>query len=454
MMKKISALMCIVLLLGCLSCFSSCSIGVKSADDLMEKVDAKMALLNSYESEMNMTVHYYVQGNRVAITASGKLVESGMLLKKNYTYYNETEIKIISDKLKIDESTKSVEMFRDGFMYLYDEREDFERALCSPLSAKEFFKHRNEQNSMNPDFDSCSTKEYKKNSDGTWELTYAGFDEDEIDDLLKDMAMDKNVLNAEIVDIRFTLLADKKFRPIKTEIEFVFDEENATYVPLMTVTQTYDKLNKAKWDGEIEHDDYTEVDDLRLLDQADDLLKEFQNEEGGRFLLEINQSVTVGKTDRQATKQQNLVEYGMRDGVFYYEIDATVNNQDFSITYDADDGYQRVDGVTSTKQKEDAARRYIQSLINSAGFDPSLVTDIERDGTDYIFTVDDPDLSQFNLSSMGVTSGEATLTVTFTVNDDGELEDIFSMLTIEGKVRSGSITEDLTITVTTKMFVK
>ena len=115
-----------------------------------------------------------------------------------------------------------------------------------------------------------------------------------------------------------------------------------------------------------------------------------------------------------------MVSYGRKNGAYYYAIDAQVDDQSLTMTYQ--NGEQTVtsgDQTQTVTQPETEAKAFIDSLIDYARYSGISVTDIQKPETGvFVLTVDRLDLSLYHASVAGtgitLESGTQTITLYFT----------------------------------------
>lgn len=446
--KTLFLLVCIsiVLLLTLVSCGEP-----KSAEALYEKVDQVMNSLNSYEMDMDMKMTFYVSGYKVTGESRGHAVEYG-LQGDEYYFYQEVDTKVTCKELSIAENQKNVETYSGGNYFICNESGGASQKLYSALTSQQAMEYRLENDMEVGDvFEDCAERSFEKKEDGTWVLIYSGYTKKAIAHLEESMGLDGGLLDAEIMDMVITCVVDENYYVKRMELEFVFEEESKT--PTIEISMTYSAYDAAeKKATEPDVADYTKVDDIRLLTQVEDMLAERAECESGSFTLALTQSVTsTASTSSSLYKETDKVTFGEDESGYFYDIDATVDNVKYDISYK--NGKQTVKTSSKTQdndQTDKEARAYIETLINSAGYDCTSVSKVEKRGEGvYRFTcTPGKDVYESYFANMGGKLTSATQTITVTIKD-GQITKIQSVVTAMGSVVNyGTVTLTVNTTVT------
>ena len=449
MMKKrtLFLLACILfMLLTLVSCGEP-----KSAEALYAKVDKTMSALNSYEMDLDLKMTFYISNYKVSSEGTGHAVEDG-LQGGEYYFYQETNTKIESKGLSLDENQKNVEAYYNGNYFMLNESGKASQKLYSPLTVEEVMDYRadNDMDALDV-MNDCTDQSFAKKEDGTWELTCSGYTKSAIATLEEGMGLDHDMFDAEIMDMKMTLTADEEYRATRIKMELVFeDKKNA---PTGSITIDFSKYDAAvRLTDQLNTEDYPKVEDVRLLKQVEDMLQERSESESGSFTLALTQSVRSSASSHSTTaKETDKVTFGEDESGYFYDIDATVDNVKYDISYK--DGTQTVKTSSKTQnnaQTEKEARAYIVSLINSAGYDGSVVSKIEkRGGGVYRFTCNPAtETYEAYYANMGGKYTSVTQTITVTIEED-RIVKIQSAIMAQGSVVNyGTVTLTVNTTVT------
>ena len=456
-MKKTSLLLCIALLFSCLA-FTSCTQNeadeknepvkkIETAEELMERIDETMDQLDLYEIEMDMDITFYIQYKQLKNIAEGRLIISGTK-SQNYVYYNETKVNISSDELDVNKETESVLAFRDGEIFMSNQLDEIDQKIRSKISKEDFIIFLAEQNDSQFDVLDCENKAILQNEDESWKLTCSGYSPENAIKLLGE-SFDTDTLGAPITDMELTMNADKDFHMADMSIRFIF-EKTTSNMPEVNVSFECVSFNDSKVeDGLIDKTKYTEVPDVRDYYKIERLIKEAVNKSRGYFNLDINQAVTIDPEEKTSSERY-IVYYGINDEKYYHQIISRSDNGTFEINYK--EGVQTVTGAKDTEMTDMEAKTLMQTLINSANYDKTRVSTLEKTDNGYVVTIKDLDISAFGLSNYKIDSQTQILIITYTLTEDGELKTIESQLEIKGMIELGyNAKRALTITKTTNL---
>ena len=413
----------------------------QTATELWERIDDTMNALDSYEATVSSRITAYNEGYEVTATITGNAAQSGMQSGNFYSYnYAKTTVRILELQVKMD--NKVTEVFKDGKVYISNVGNDVESKLCSPMTMEEYKKYSEDNNILDYDIQDCTSKSFTKNEDNTWSLNFSGYTNKVMHSLVDHFGME-DVFNAEMLDMEVSIEADEAFRALKFDCTFVFDtEEGDENIPQMTITSKYSSFNEFVPDPEaINESEFQEIEDIRILGDISDKMNDIRNAKEGSFELEIEQKVTFAG-DSSHYKEKDTVKYGKKNGAFYYDITAMVDDASFKILYEK--GLQTIiqDGeTTSAPQTSEEAEEFIWSLINSSQYNKNYVTNMISDGDGvYEIVCEKADSNAFAslFVAMGARyeSGKQTFRI-FMKN--GKLEKIESEAALSGVVSYGNV---------------
>ena len=423
-----------------------------SAQELYEKIDEQMDALNSYRTDMNMKMTFYFNGIKVTGEGTGYAVEN-VNLEGDYYFYTETTTKITTNDLSLNQTQKNIEGYYKGNYFISDEQNGKAQKLYSAMTAEEAKEYRldSELNTIDLIKD-CATKEFSKKEDGTWELNCSGYTKTAIDKISRQMGLDDSALSVDVMDLKLVVLADANYRATQIKIDFMFEE--AKNAPAVSMTANYSQYNETCTpSASLNTEDYTKVDDIRVLDTIEDLLKERNESDSCKFTLDLKQLIRTSEGKQLSVyTEENSISFGEGDNGYFYDIDAYINKASYDISYK--NGKQIVKTGSQTQnnaQTEQEAREWIKSLINAAKYAPGIVTNVEDKG-DGVYkltcgSLNTDEYETFFASSNGkMNSVSQSITVTI---KDGAIISILSTVTAKGTVATyGSIT--LTVTTTVK----
>ena len=436
----------IVMLLTLISCGKP-----KSAQELYEKVDKEMSKLNSYEMDMELEMTFYMDSYKISSEATGHGIEDG-LVSGDYYFYQEMNTTVEAKGLSLNQTQKNVEAYDNGNYFILNESDGSSQKLYSPLTAQEALDYRADNDMDTLDIiNDCTDKTFSQKEDGTWEMSCSGYTKSAIEDMEKGMGLDNDMLDAEIMDMKMSLTADKDFRATTITLELVFEKKNNA--PTVSITINFSKYDAAeRLTNQLNTADYTQVADIRLLTDVEDMLQERIESEQGSFAMDLTQTVRSSTGTQSSTyKENNKISYGEGDSGYFYDIDATISNQKYDISYQK--GVQTVQSGTQKKtnaQTEQEARAYIESLINSGSYDPGIVSKIEKRGEGvYRFTCN-PATAAYEsyYANMGGKFTSANQTITVTIKE-GRIIKIQNVILAQGSVVNyGSVSLTVNTTVT------
>lgn len=413
----------------------------ESAMQLWEKIDATMDELESYEMDNAAQVVYYYMGYEIGLDMGGKTITTAV------AHYEETETVIACPEIEMNQTMTMVQAYYGGKMYTAANDGIYDQKFCSEMTYEEYKETKNDDLAGDIDITDCTESVFSKGEDGSWKLNFSGYTKKTIDKILDGMELTNEMLGAPIEDMEVTLVADKDFYAQKMELSLLFAEAEGEPLPEFSVIAEYSKFNEAVFDAVVlAPEDYSVVDDVRILEKVGDALKERQAATSGEFTLEHKStSELMGHTEN--SYERDSVSYGKKNGAYYYDITAELNGQQLAIQYR--NGVQTVTSAGESQtasQAEDDAKAFIDGLIDSAKYNPMAVAAIEKkDEGVYLFNVAQQDLSAYDYYFAGVdveiTSAAQQITVTL---DNGHLAKIESKITLDGTYRydtgSASIT--------------
>ncbi len=456
-----SLLLAVILLLSLVSCVGEKAPATTvteekpfvpaSASELWEKADSVMDELASYGMKQEIKLVFYASGNKFVSDSSADAILSHN--DEDFFSYIAGTNHIVCEALSVDETTEIKEAFYDGKMYCLNKGGDIDQRLCSPISAEKYKEDFQEDSLLeDADFDDCMRKDFSKQEDGTWKLTFSGYTKKTLGFVMKDLDLDDELLGADVLDMDVALTADAEFRVKELEIKFLFDlEENSTTSPEFSMKATYDRYNEAKFDfATLLPEEYTEVDDLLILDEFEEGLEEYKNAKKGKFLM-------TSKTDIKFLGQTNSIElsndvtYGEENGSYYYDIKYVVDDESMQISFRGGVQTMTVEGGESESyvSSEEEARIAVDNLIDSAAFTKELVTDVEKSGDDtYLIKIANLDEKYWSalLAEEEIEYGSGSQEISVTIKE-GKIKQYSANFIIQGVVREGLQTENVVLTI-------
>jgi hypothetical protein len=411
-------------------------------------IDKKMDSYDSYESTLEMIMNVTMNGVEASVTAKGLEIRQG-LTTDNFAFYTETEMKMSIPSLSTTEKLTNVEAYHGGNYFLSNRGDGISQKIYSPMTKEDAKAYVDEKDSDIFEFGDCVNKEVKINEDGTYDLTFSGYTAKAVHEILNQTGLDTSMLTHDVIDVTVSIKADAEFNATVFEFSFVFEQKpGSEKMPEISVKGTYYKYNEAAIDAaKVNPEKYTAVDDIRLIDEMEDLLDARYAKEEGNFTLDISQTLKIMGETQQST-ETDIVTYGKNDKGYFYDIDADMNGTKYDISYSL--GTQTVVAGGQSQpvaQTEAEARAFIENLINTCQFKDSAVTGIKKiSDNKFSFTCEPKDAYKTLIEQMGATFRSVTQTITVTV-ENGEIVNIESEAVANGAVTQGNNTFQLTFTV-------
>lgn len=463
MMKKISIFVC-VLLVGVMlltSCDSLSRLFARdpeTVEELWERIDESMEEQGAYAFSLEMKMTMVMEGYEIKTTASGSIIEDR---GEDYYYYSETNMKMECKELELKQSQKQISAYLDGKAFEILDTDSFERKVYSEMTPEEYAAYqsigKDEGEDDELDLTDCTKSEFVKNEDESWTLTYSGYTKKALQQVTEEFgAGNQDLLGAEILDMKLTVNADADFCVTDLVMVFEFDvEQGEQPAPALEICMKVEELGEiTRKTDKLDVSKCTKIDDLALLVQIEQMIKDRYEAEEGSFHYETSQTVKVmGQTESYS--ESDDVTYGVTNGKFHYELTTKLDGAATTITYQ--DGKQTVvyAGETYTEeQSEEDAKAFIRDMINDAsvGYSADCVTEVKSLG-DGVYEIKqgiaDPTAFEQTLEAMGAEYKSAKQTVLATVKD-GALISIENVLDIKGSLRSGNSTFEIGLYITMK----
>ena len=370
----------------CMIIFTSCKpkFEPQSAKELWDKINETMENLKAYESSGTGTLSLTVSGERIAMDITMNSIVSG-LNTDDYYYYSSSKTSakkpgMFSDKLYEFMYEKNMEAFHDGKMFVSTESNEHSQKIYSSLTKEEYmaYRERKDTDTADIDFNDCTNASFAQNEDGTWSLQYSGYTKKTMDEMLETFGMNDAGFDFDVQDMEISILSDSEFRVKEMNIKFIFDEaDEGSTAPSFEISTQYSNYNAATPITDILNPEkYTEIEDCTLIYEFEDMLKDIEEKTNGSFTLEMEQTLSIPSMNQsQIYSERETVIYGKKNGAYFYDATATTGSENFEISYANGTQTIRVSGQEQTvSQTEDAAKAYIQSLINTAKYDADYVS--------------------------------------------------------------------------------
>ena len=439
-MKHISRSFIVILVLSLFLGLSACrnpeqeKYVPESAVALWEKVDATMTTMESMEVKSTVNAIFYNGGYEF------KLVGDAYIFASKETHYTENKTILSCEEISLEQTTSMLEAYYDGKMYHAVNDGTYDQKLCSAMTHEEYDQIQTGSLTDELNLADCTRADFLQNEDGTWNLEFSGYTKKTIDTMLESTSMTPDMLGAPIADMQISLNADADYRVRKMVISFVFTVEDEEATPTFSVIAEYSNYNTAVFDAtKLKTEEFAQVDDVRILESLQNALIERQNAASGKFTLDLKSTYQMQK-QTSASQETDVVTYGRKNGAYYYNIAAQVDGQGFDILYQNGEQAVTTDGKTTTaSQSEVEAKLFIDSLINTAKYNSSAITGIQKlDEEVYLLLGEQKNLEQtMGLTGIEVTSAKQECKVTFESN---KLMKIENKLVIEGTYSADTVT--------------
>ncbi|MBQ7828268.1 MAG: hypothetical protein IJ386_08395 [Clostridia bacterium] len=415
----------------------------ENAAELWLKIDETMDGLDSFEINGTMEMTYYYMGAKFTATGTNYAVYL------SDTAYSTLDTTLTCDEPAVNETIKSMEAYYDGKMYTSYSDSTIAQKLCSEMTFEEYEDAVESDIDDEVDLADCMKSDFEKTEDG-WSLTFSGYTKKAIKQVMETFGATEDQLGADILDMEVKVTATEELMAKDISITFLFDEESDLSVtPVFSMVEEYSKYNEATFDASVlATEEYTQVDDVRILGDLAEAITEKQDEQAGSFVLELKTTTEIfGETEE--TVEKDTVTYGRKNGAYYYNIDVDVNGDLAKLQYQNGVYSVTLDGETESYSLSDSdAKMTIDSLIDTASYNAYAVTAVEKkDEGVYVLTVGNFDLAAYNQSYAGtgveLTEGSQQITVTM---DGDELVKLESTVTAKGTYTYESQSFDMNVT--------
>jgi len=436
-MKKVTRFLTALLALIIIFALSSCSLtsplfkGNTKEQKMMTKINDKMGSYDSFEIALTMDIKYFVDDVAASAYTEGKQMTTG-LVSGDFQTYTKTETEVSSDDLDEKQRVSSKEGYYDGKYFLTTKSDYYNQKIYSPLTAQEAYEFVMEHGMSFSGYLNCENAKVSTKDNGDVVFACSGYSKAALENIYDYFGVDDSIFDVEISDVEVTITADSSYCVKEVSLDFVFEKsDNSNKANEMKIVEKYSAFNETHIDpAMINLKNHTEVYDIRILREIDDMLNDLYDSSYKQFDLSVSQTEKMmGKT--YSKEGSSEVVYGENENGYFYEIKK--DNGDI-IKYE--DGYEKLinsNGGTDSSEacSEEEARTYVESLINTGGFYIPGVTDIEKisEGV-YQFVCSNK--AAYETVYQGWRLGGVNQTITFTV-DKGKIVKIVSNVRISGE---------------------
>ena len=231
------------------------------------------------------------------------------------------------------------EGFMDGMMFTSYKEGKVENKLKSPITREEYEAFQKNKTADVPDMGVgegyCTVMTCKQAEDGTWTATYEGFTEEGMKTFTHLLKGVETAINAEhtLRDVRLTATADADLNPLSQTIEFLFEEKEGaeTRVPAIKVENRYKGLNNTVLAEPYDLSDFTETEDIRIIENFTNAMSDRESAESGAFhVITKAEASYMGQSNKTKTEQD--VTYKNLNG-YAFTLDYTQEGYAVTISY-------------------------------------------------------------------------------------------------------------------------
>ena len=422
-MKRIALLLTLLLVVSLI--FSSCQVlwlvvEPKDADDLWNRIDEVMTKEASGRIDATMKMNFTYEGFEVEAESQLLLVMIGTDESEDFYYYQKDETVMEMAGSKIE--TEQYLVYDEGKAYVSEKSDNKTSRIYSSLTPKEFYDYAmDEATDFNVTPYGAGVKEMSRYDGKKWELEFSNFEKDALDRIIEQFKLDsfEESMGIVISDVAVTITTDEKYRVDKMSMDFISESYDEPVISLDMTLSQHDSAKKVY----IDKREYTEVDDVRVAKWVDNYLDEVIDRERVDFSLYMDQKVMKGSATYSSYVERDEVTFKNKNDKFTYDISAELGGQEYDIEYAFGTQTVRLYGQTQqrTDQTENEARSFIKSLMNSAQFSPSLVTDISEISTNrYRIYLQPADVSEYRQLMLNLSDTYQSSDIFIEVVLDGE----------------------------------
>jgi hypothetical protein len=259
----------------------------------------------------------------------------------------------------------------------------------------------------------------------------------------------------ELSGIELTIVTDEGFRIKSMDFKLTSDTENSSgSKDVVNVRYDYVDHNCAeRITDHIKAEEYTEIEDVRVLNQIRDLVDERRKEESGSVYVKMEQTFNLnGDSDKD--EQVYELKYGLKDGTYAYIINMAASGSTATVEYYNGKQTSKALGQEQSVDMTDlqAKRAVAEFISGSVDYSSECVSSVEF--ADGVYTVKcdnamDSDMVQSIAVGLGGNLKSAVQGLKLTVKD-GKLMSVESEITVNVNVTDGGKTYSCAVTVKTE----
>lgn len=428
--RTIAIILCISLLLPFM--FTSCGKTPKTADELIERVEAAMDAVGSYEQDIRMDIEVWVSGTKMVLEALG----TGILIDTadDYYYYNKMNMEMTVGDAKTPEKSASLEIYDSGKAYFLNDENGKVNKQYTEVSAEEYKAYLEEKGAVDDYIYNCETKEFSKNEDEEWEIVLTDYTDEALSGIYDKAGLGMLFDADAIKDIKTEVLVDEDFRVLEYEIEFRFNEDGEGNKPSVRLESEFSEYGEGIREN-FTGDDYKKIKNFLDAKRLEKVLDTVITYEDASATLNVEQIITHDQKKIYNSKETDTIKYGIRDGKFFYDLSADANGQNVKMKYA--DGKQSVtsNGQTkTTNSTELVAKATLGKILDCTGYALEEIKSFENKGNGvYEVELNKKEAEAYaNVFGTGTELYSAILKATYTVKD-GKLVSIRANGEIKGK---------------------
>ncbi len=301
--------------------------------------------------------------------------------------------------------TYTDEGYMDGMMFTYNKEGKVESKLKSPITGDEYEAFRDNQVEDIPEVSVgegfCTDMTCTQDEDGTWTATYEGFTEEGMKYFLYIVKSVETAIEAEhtLKDVRLTYVADKDLNPVSRKMEYIFEEnEDAeTRVPVITAEMEFKGINNTVFSEEYDISNFTEVEDLRAVENFTSALNDRQVDDAGSFQVTTKaEAKYAGQTNNTTSVQdvtfKNYNGYEFTLGYTQEGYDVTISYKNGSMSTVIRDEKTGERDSSTDDMSDFEAQAMVQQLMNSENITALDIVDakiVDEESGSYRFTLGD-----------------------------------------------------------------
>lgn len=424
-----------------------------TAEQALSYMDAQLAAQKSYRADGTTEFILYTQGVQVRSEMETVTIEDvGERISDYYSYgHAEGTMRIGSQKHDVF----TIEAYSDGVAYSSVTQNKKKRKLRAKMSLPAYIEYRDgEQALLDFDFATCENANLETTDKG-YLVTCSGYGEQALQsfaDLTGITEFNGDVLQ----DMQVTFALDQSYLPQNISLELIITSDNyyMEYPPHFRQELKFSEYNEAEHiTRNIEPEDYTEIKDLRLLDELEQKILETLDKKKGGFTRELSHTLTVDGQSSTDTQVDTVATFSNTDKGFSFKAELEDGDVGTKVTYGGGDliGLPGIAGSKINRMSDEQAKQALSVLINdsSYGYDVTRVTNVEKTRNGYLVTLVPSETSfpEQLEDSLGINLEQESETIEFVIKW-GRITKIIHSFDATGKFSGQEIQYSGTITVT------